>query len=107
MNSAGIVTYLDYARQICGTSHIIYADGGTENGNVLAIHFFQRVTRNDLRGEKRFMRRRSRANQIINNIEAWWGIQRKRCSFFFLHFDCAPQNRDFSRQMKISTLYIF
>ena len=65
MNSAGIVTYLDYARQICGTSHIIYADGGTENGNVLAIHFFQRVTRNDLRGEKRFMRRRSRANQII------------------------------------------
>ena len=67
MNSAGIVTkyYLDYARQICGTSHIIYADGGTESGNVLAISFFRRLTRNDLRGEKRYMYRRSRANQII------------------------------------------
>ena len=50
MNSAGIVTkyYLDYARQICGTSRIIYTDGGTENGNVLDISVFRRLTRNDL-----------------------------------------------------------
>ena len=30
-----------------------------------------------------------------------------RASFFFLHFDFSRQNRDFARQMKISTLHIY
>ena len=47
-NDPRIITkyYLDYVRQVGGTSRIIRADRGTENGNVAAIQrFFQKACR--------------------------------------------------------------
>ena len=86
-NDPGIITkyYLDYARQIGGTSRVIRADRGTENAGNIAVtqHFFRRLARDDFRAEKSFMYGRSTANQ---RIEAWWGILRKQCSDWWIKY---------------------
>ena len=67
-NDPGIITkyYLDYVRQIGGTSRVIRADRGTENGNIAVTQqFFRRLARDDFGGEKSFMYGRSRTNQRI------------------------------------------
>jgi len=76
--------YLDYVRQIGGTSRVIRADRGTENGNIeITQQFFRRLARDDFRAEKSFMYGRSTANQ---RIEAWWGILRKQCSDWWIKY---------------------
>lgn len=85
-NDPGIITkyYLDYVRQIGGTSRVIRADRGTENGNIAVTqHFFRRLARDDFGAEKSFMYGRSTANQ---RIEAWWGILRKQCSDWWIKY---------------------
>ena len=85
-NDPGIITkyYLDYVRQIGGTSRVIRADRGTENGNIAVTqHFFRRLARDDFGAEKSFMYGRSTANQ---RIEAWWGILRRQCSDWWIKY---------------------
>lgn len=86
-NDPRIITkyYLDYVRQVGGTSRIIRADRGTENGNVAAIQrFFRRFADDDFQGDKSFMYGRSTANQ---RIEVWWSTLRKQCSDWWIrHF---------------------
>ena len=65
-NDPGIITKycLDYVRQIGGTSRVIRADRGTENGNIAVTQqFFRRLARDDFGAEKSFMYGRSTANQ--------------------------------------------
>ena len=85
-NDHGIVTkyYLDYVRQVGGTSRIIRGDRGTENANVALIQrFCRRLAGDDFQGEKSFMYGRSTANQ---RIEAWC-ILRNQCSDWWIrHF---------------------
>ena len=83
-NDPGIITkyYLDYVRQIGGTSRVIRADRGTENGDIAVTQqFFRRLGRDDFGAEKSFIYGRSTANQ---RIEAWWGILRKQCSDWWI-----------------------
>ena len=85
-NDPTIITkyYLDYVRQVGGTSRIIRADRGTENGNIAVTQrFFRRLARDDFGGEKSFMYGRSTSNQ---RIEAWWGILRKQCSDWWIKY---------------------
>lgn len=85
-NEPTIITkyYLDYVRHVGGTSRIIRADQGTENGNIAVTQrFFRRLARDDFGGEKSFMYGRSTSNQ---RIEAWWGILRKQCSDWWITY---------------------
>ena len=75
---------MDYVRQIGGTSCVIRADRGTENGNIAVTQqFFRQLARDNFGVEKSFMYGRSTANQ---RIEAWWGILRKQCSDWWIKY---------------------
>ena len=61
-NDPGIITkyYMDYVRQIGGTSRVIRAERGTENGNIAVTQqFFRRLARDYFGAEKSFMYGRS------------------------------------------------
>ena len=76
--------YIDWIRQIGGTTKVIRADRGTENVNVAILQrFFRREGEDSRAGDDSFIYGKSVSNQ---RIEAWWGILRKGCSDWWINY---------------------
>ena len=70
--------FVYFVKVVGGTSLIVRADLGTENGYVAGIQwFFRNNSRDSFSKDKSYMYGRSVSSQ---RIEAWWSQLRRRCA---------------------------